>query len=143
MSQSAAFCPRGTTIAYESTPGVFIPVAEVTHIQRTGQKRDQDEVTNMDSTSGYREYIATLKDGGEVQVDCNFIPGDGGQGAVRNLFENGDVKLWKIQFPFNLGHEDFDAFVSEAGNVDLPVDKKATSAFKLKVTGPITDYFSS
>lgn len=145
MSQTQAFCPAGTEIAFASiaAPTVFTPIGEVTSIKKSGQKRETDDATNMDSTSGYREYIGTIKDGGEYTIDYNFVPGNAGQASVSYLYESGDVVNWKLTMPNTKGHFTFSAFIAEYGNFDFPVDKKATASLKVKVSGPVIETFGS
>lgn len=144
MSASNAFCALGTLFQFESAPDVFTTIAEVTNIQRSGAKRDTDESTHMQSPNNYKEFIPTLKDGGEWQVDVNFIPGDNlGQGVIASLFESGELTNFKVVLPHSLGDSTFAGIVTEYGNRQLPTDKKATDSFKLKVSGPVTDTFAS
>jgi predicted secreted protein len=145
MSQTQAFCPAGTEIAFASlaSPSVYTTIGEATMIKRSGSKRETDDATNHDSTSGYREYISTIKDGGEYTVDYNLVPGNNGQALVSALFESGDTVNWKVTMPNTKGHFTFSAFIQEYGNVDFPVDKKATSSLKIKVTGPVVENFGS
>lgn len=145
MSETQAFCPAGTEIAFASilAPAVFTTIGEVTSIVKAGQKRETDDATSLDSTSGYRETIPTIKAPGEYTVSYNFVPGDAGQALVSDLFESGDRVNWKITLPGTKGHFTFKAFISEYGNFNFPVDKKATSSLKVMVTGPVVENFGS
>lgn len=140
MSVSQAFCGAGSVVAYASIaqPNVFTPVAESVTIKLTGGKRDQAEVTNMDSTSGYKEFIAALKDAGELQVDGNFIPADAGQQGVSALFESGAVVNWQFTLPNQHGYFAAAGFVIDDRGVSAPVDKKVTTSFKVRFSGPRT-----
>lgn len=146
MSQTQAFCPRGTTIAFASagpgTPTVYDKtIGEVIVIKRSGQKKETDDATNMASPSNYREYISTLKDGGEVDVEYNFVPADAGQLALSSWFEGvltgGEALPVKITLPNTMGAFTFTALCLEYGNFQFPADKKATGSVKLKITGPV------
>ena len=48
-------------------------IAEITSIKGPGPKRDQIEVTNLDSTGGYKEYIAGFREAGTISLTMNFI----------------------------------------------------------------------
>src|ERR1700754_2400702 len=64
---------RATTI----TPGnVFATIANVTNISGPDRKRETIDVTAHDSPDGWMEFIGGLKDGGEVQLDINYDPGE-------------------------------------------------------------------
>lgn len=66
---TTAIAAYGVTLKIGSTA-----IAEVTKIDFGGIKLDTVEVTNMASTGGWREYIATLLDGGDVTFDINYVP---------------------------------------------------------------------
>lgn len=57
------------------------------------------DVTALDSTGGYREFLAGFKDGGEVSFSGHFDPGDVGQAAIYAAFESGATSTFKIVFP--------------------------------------------
>jgi predicted secreted protein len=58
----------------EATPPVYTNIAEVTSIGGPNLARDTVDTTNMDSTDGWKTYLASLKDGGDITVDVNYIP---------------------------------------------------------------------
>ncbi|WEK56372.1 MAG: phage tail tube protein [Candidatus Cohnella colombiensis] len=64
---------------------------------------DTADVTTLDSDGGYREFIGTFKDGGEVPISGNFEPGNPGQSDVYDAFESGDTLPFSIIFPAKLG----------------------------------------
>jgi predicted secreted protein len=140
-----AFCPAGSTVGAASIgdPATFTPFEGVTKISVTGQKRETDDITDMDSTSQYREFLPTIKVGGVVQLDVNFAPGYPGQAYAATLFESGDTVNFKITLPNARGTRSFAGFISDFGNLTLPVDKKATSSISIQVTGPYVDAFAS
>lgn len=140
-----SFDAAGSTVGAASiaSPAVFTNIEGITKIGVSGQKRETDDITDMDSTSQYRELMGTLKVGGVVTLDVNFAPGYPGQAYAGVLFESGDTVNWKITLPGGRGTRSFAGFVSEYGNLTLPVDKKATSTIGVTITGPYTDAFAS
>jgi predicted secreted protein len=54
--------------------GTMTAVAEVISISGPGLARDTVDVTDMDSTDRWREYIGGLKDGGEVTLEVGYVP---------------------------------------------------------------------
>jgi len=50
----------------------FNAIAEVRNITGPGMTRDFIDVTNLDSTGGYREFITGFRDGGELTFTMNF-----------------------------------------------------------------------
>lgn len=145
MSATRAKCMAGTQVSFASvdSPAVFTHLGEITNITKTGQKLETDDATNHDSTSGYREYIGTIKDGGEWTLDYNFVPADAGQAALSSRFEAKKAINWRIELPNNDGTFTFAALVTEFGNFALPVDKRSSSSLKLKVTGPVYESWGS
>ena len=93
---SAAFAPRGTQFQHSPDGVTYTTVAEVIKIQTTGSKADLADVTNMDSASAFREYLATLVDSGEISLDTNFIPGNATQQILATDFNNQTLGYYKI-----------------------------------------------
>lgn len=54
------------------TPEVFTAMPEVLSISGPSPKADRIDVTNLDSSLGYREKITGFIDSGEVQVSFNW-----------------------------------------------------------------------
>ena len=48
-------------------------IAEINSISGPNMSRDTIDVTSLDSTGGYREFIGGFRDGGTVQLAMNFI----------------------------------------------------------------------
>jgi predicted secreted protein len=133
---SKAFAPRGTQLQHgdAATPPNYTTVAEVTKIDITGSKADLPDVTNMDSPTAYREFLATLLDAGEINFECNFVPGSAPQKVLESDFDGQVNAPYKIVLPNALGEASFDAFVSSR-DFALPIDKQGTRTVKLKITG--------
>lgn len=144
-TSSQAFPARGTQLLYlfPSNPSVgYELLAEIKQADFSGQKLDLADVTNFESGQ-FREYLATLLDSGDLTFKGNFIPSDASQLALLTFFNTAERVTYRVVLPTNpatnlpYGHFDFLAFVAtyEWG---LPIDKEATIAGKLKITGPIT-----
>lgn len=73
MAASAATSGFGATFAYESGVGVYTALAEVLSITPPSISVETIETTHMASDDGFREYIASLKDGGECVVNLNYV----------------------------------------------------------------------
>ncbi len=140
---SEAFAPIGSTLAFlnESlSPPSFVNIAELQTIQRTGSKSDLVDVTNMESIGGYREYLATLRDAGDVAFSGNYIPNDATQQDLQTLFDGATLAEWEIVlppgvgYPVSLGTWAFKAYV-QSNDYDLPHDKEGKISGKLKITG--------
>ena len=100
----------GTVLKVGATTPVT--VAGLTSIGGLELSADSIDVTTLDSTGGYREFIAGFKDAGEVSVEGFFIPGTGkGQTELYTLFESGNTEEFFIEFP-NDAAWDFEGVVT-------------------------------
>jgi predicted secreted protein len=142
-THSNAFAPIGSILEVASgSPPTFTAIAEIQTIQRTGSKLDLVDVTNMQSIDGYREYLATLRDAGDVSFSGNYIPNDSTQQMLQTLFDGATLSDWQIVLPpdesqgfeTSLGTWAFSAYV-QSNDYDLPHDKEGKISGKLKITG--------
>lgn len=62
-----------------SSPETFFKVAKVQDIAGPKVKTDTIDVTTHDTDDGYKEFIASLKDGQEVTFPCVFDPNEASQ----------------------------------------------------------------
>jgi predicted secreted protein len=120
----------GTTI---SKGGVLI--GGLTEIQGIDKSADTIDVTTLDSTGGYREFIGGFKDGGEVSISGFFVPGNVGQAALETAFESGASDTFIITFPATMGATwTFTGIVTKittGATIEDPVSFEAT----VKVSG--------
>src|SRR5262245_24990725 len=77
MPESQAILGYGSVfqIASDSSPDLYVDMAEVTTITPPSATLDQIDVTHMQSPDRRREFISGLIDGGEASFEMNFIPG--------------------------------------------------------------------
>jgi predicted secreted protein len=135
---SNAFAPRGTEVQHSSDGVTYTTIAEVSKAENTGSKADTADVTNFDSTSGFREFLSTLSDSGEFAIECNFIPGNATQQVLETDFNNQTLGYYKVVLPNSLGNSTFRAIVASRDFM-LPIDKQGTRAIKLKISGIMTN----
>lgn len=100
------------------------------------------EVTNHSSTSGWREYVAGLKDGGEVTFTINYDPAGAthmnASGGLLYLLDQGSSGSFSLTFPDSGATAwSFTAFVT-AFDPGLPVDGVMEGSVTLKITGAPT-----
>ena len=135
---SDAIAGVGTVFNRENdgSSGEFSAIAEVNSIAGPGMTRDFIDVTSLDSTGGYREFIGGFRDGGQVTLNMNFTRD--GYEQMRLDFVDDDSVNYQIVLPDTANTTlDFAAFVT-----DLPLsispDDKVTVDVTLKVTGEVT-----
>ncbi len=117
------------------TAETFTTLAEVLDIDGPSQSRDSIEVTSH-SSNGWREFIAGLKDGGEISFDLNMVPDDATQQTLRDHFDDGTVGNYQIVYP-NGWQDDFAATITDYGTKS-PVDGPVTDSVTLKISGAVT-----
>lgn len=113
--------------------GVFSTVGEVLDIAPPSMTRDVVDATHMQSPERWREYIAGLKDGGEVSVEVNFVPGNAATTAALADLNTDTPGYYKITFPDDT-EWGFAAFMTGIEPGD-PLDDKMTATFTFKLTG--------
>jgi predicted secreted protein len=107
-------------------------IAEITSIKGPGVKRDQIEVTNLDSTGGYKEFIAGFRESGTISLSMNFI---------RN---NYDLLLADFEtdvagnYEIILGDAVHTSFEFEGLVTELPLNISAKDAITMDVTILVT-----
>lgn len=93
-----AYRALGTTLSKGGTL-----IAGLTEIGGVDMSADTIDATTLDSSGGYREYIAGFKDAGEVSLTGFFVPGDAGQVSLNTAFNSGESDVYIITFPSQMG----------------------------------------
>ena len=111
-------------------------IAEVISISGPNLTRGTIDVTNLDSTNGYKEFIAGFRDGGEVTLSMNFTM------ATWQDFKDDIDSDDSVAYSIVLGNTEentfgFDAFVTALG-MAIPFDDKVSSDVTLKIDGELT-----
>jgi len=113
---------------------VWTAIAEVTNISGPGMTRDLIEVTSLDSTGGYREFIAGFRDGGTVVLSMNYTRA--GLDEFLADFESDTIQNYEIILPDGTSIE-FEGFVQEFP-LTVPTDSQITMETTIKVSGAPT-----
>lgn len=122
----------GTTLVFNSaTVGGLTSIGEIT------PDSEEIDVTSLDSSGGYREFLQGFKDSGELAVTGYHNKTDAGQVALRAGYASGDVDACTITFP-DSSTVTFNAYVKSftigAAEVDGAVGFGAT----LRISGAVT-----
>lgn len=121
---------------WNSVSGQWENIAEVNSITGPGMTRDTIDVTSLDSTGGYREFIAGFRDGGTVALGMNFSR-DTYETMLAD-FESDVIQNYEIVLPDDDNTSlEFQGFVTEAP-LTIPTDDKVTADITIKISGPVT-----
>jgi len=139
---SSAFWAYGSLlqIGDGATPEVFTAVAEITDLTPPNMSRDSIEVTTLNSTSGYREFIAGWRDGGEVSLTANWLPTNATHDDDTGLLEqwdDDDLHNYRIVLPDTLATIAFSGFLT-AFEPELPRDEQGKLNCTIKISGAVT-----
>ena len=127
----------GTTLYYVPRSGAKQAVGEITQIDGIEVSADSEEFTNHTSTERYREHAQALRDGGELSITGNSVPGDGGQALVMTHYGSdtrGGRRYLEVEFPDGAGFN-FEGVVTSIRPGDAPVDGTIEFAAGFKVSG--------
>jgi len=121
----------GFTTIFKYAAGTVI--GKLTSIGGFKFKSEVIDITSHQSSSGWREFIAGLKDGGEIPLEGHFIQDDAGQLALFGHL-GGAVQSFVVVFP-DLSQWAFDGIVTgvECGKGDLK--DQIPFAATVKLTG--------
>lgn len=129
---------HGTTFAIgnDSSPPTYTALAEVTNITPPGIARDAVEATHMQSFEKWREFVAGLKNAGEVSLETNFVTAN--LATIMGLFDTDVPQSCRITFINALGATlatwDFDA-IATGYEPEAPLDDKIMATLTFQVTG--------
>jgi hypothetical protein len=126
----------GSIFAYgdSGSPEVFSALAEVVSITPPQLVRDTVDATHMASPQKWREFVPGLKDGGEVSLEMNFIPGNSDWDFLFLAFNQETVRNYRITFP-NAESWTFAAYCTGI-EAAVPLDDKMSATATFKVSGP-------
>ncbi len=139
MAASSGISGFGTLLNWNSND-----LAELTGISGPNESADAIEVTSHDSDDGYREFVAGLRNGGDISIEGNFISGDSdGQIAMHTDFQAGTSRSFKIKLPgwVSSSHEypEIDGTgIVTAFSLNAPMDDKVSFSATIKVSGKPT-----
>lgn len=144
MSASQATAAIGTLIGRGTVSGgPYTTISEVTGISGPNASREFIDVTHMESTGGYREFIASLIEGGEITCKCNSLPGVAAQNVVKDDLNDGTKRYWEITWTdASSTASRFAGFVASVSH-ESEVGGKSDFSFTIKITGEIDWVYSA
>lgn len=135
---SAAFSGVGTAFKRSdmaSSP-TFTAIAEVNSIDGPSMTKGTIDVTSLDSTGGYREFITGFRDAGTIQLSMNFT--HAGYESLLADFDGDTLVDYQIVLPNTEATTfDFSGLVTDIP-ISVPTDDKVTATCTIKISGQVT-----
>lgn len=122
-----------TLFGIKNGGGTYDNVAEVIRVKPPSYSRDAVEATNMDSADSFREYVAGLMDGGEVQIELNYVPATSDVLVAAMVAGAGN---FQITMPNGVKFQ-FRAIVTSY-EPDTPLEDRMTASATFKISGKPT-----
>ncbi len=119
-----------------ASPEDFGELAEVVSIGGPNQTSEEIDVTHLRSMSGYREFIQSFKDSGELPLECNYVPGSLSQAAILAEFDTGTIKTRRIFYPDG-ATDTFSAYVKGITRGAV-VGNKIPMNITFRLVGPVS-----
>ena len=137
MPASQATIGLGTLFKYRTsafgvTPKVYGNVGEAVSIQPPQPTRETVDVTHLASPDGTREFIGTLRDGGEASVTLNHT--DAAYAIASTLFLEDELQEFQIAYPDG-SLEEFAGIVTGKPSEPIEVDSVRRFMLEIKVSG--------
>ena len=108
-------------------------ISEILSLEGPTQSRETIDVTNLDSTGGYREFIGSFRDGGTVTLSMNFLRAN--YDLLHADFESDTPGNYKITLPDTANTTiEFEGLVQEMP-LSASVGSQVTANVTIKVTG--------
>jgi predicted secreted protein len=128
---------QGTYISVgdASSPNTYTEIAEVKSIGGPNEDSEELDATHLRSTGGYREFLQSFKDAGELPCNCNFIPANATHQTVRTLYQSGAVRGWKITYPDG-SYDEFVGYVKAVGRT-AAVGSILEGSFTIRISGQV------
>lgn len=125
------------SLANYDSPSTFVDLGEVLSVTAPALSRDAIDASHTASANRYRDYIAGLRDAGEVTVEFNYVPGGTGDDQMLLAFADDDPWNLKILFADGTSSWTCPAFLTSY-EPSAPHDDKMTLSVTFKLTGQPT-----
>ena len=147
MPASTGFTGQGTILQVRNSasPPVYVPVAQLRTIQRSGPKTGTVKITNFDSPNAYEEIRPAIISPGDISASGVLPQGvdiGGTAAGLQALQDARTLATWQIiEPPTSLlagqttpGTWTFTAYCSELA-FDIAYEKESSFSLKLSVSG--------
>ena len=133
----AATRSQGTTLKFTPTGGSQVTVGKLTSVGEITPEAEELDVTTLESTGGYREYVQGFRDSGEVEISGYHDASDAGQTAIRTAFANSKTGAFLITFPDGTAVS-FNGFIKSHTLGSAEVDGAIGFGAVIRISGAVT-----
>jgi len=129
-------CSGVGTIFRRWDNSAYEDIAEINSISGPGMSRSTIDTTSLDTTGGYRTFIAGFRDAGTISLNMNFTRTT--YELMKDDFESDTEVDYEILLP-----DDENTSLNFAGLVtelplDIPTDDKITANVTIKISGTVS-----
>ncbi len=128
---------QGTTLEMTRADGSGVSIGRLTSVGEIEAEAEELDVTTLESTGGYREYIQGFRDSGTIELEGYHDAGDAGQKAVREAFASGEICTFRVSFPDG-STAAFSGFIKKHAIGSAEVDGAIGFGAVIRVSGPVT-----
>jgi hypothetical protein len=116
-------------------------VARLTKIDPPEMSKEEVDVTTLDSTGGYREFLPGLRDGGSLSLEGYVVLGDTGQDGLKDNYDGDVLESFTVELS-NGETCTFDGYVSRYRRGSAAVNEAIKFTAEVRCSGPV-DYGST
>lgn len=132
----AATRSQGTTLKFTPDGASQLTIGKLTSVGEIAPEAEELDVTTLESTGGYREYVQGFRDSGEVEISGFHDASDAGQKAVRSAFASGKGGTFLVEFPDG-STVSFSGFIKSHSIGSAEVDGAIAFGAVIRISGPV------
>ena len=110
-----------------------LTIEDLTSIGEFGVESEEIDVTTLDSTGGYKEFIGGFKDAGEMTL-AGYTKSENNIAALKALADSQAVESWIITFTDGAKWE-FDGFVKAFKEGESAIDGVRNFTGSIRISG--------
>jgi len=132
---------HGTSLKVSDNTAVttVTTIGNIISISGPNHTRDSIDISTMDSTAKFREFIPGMLDAGEVTFELNYDGTAAGTANDLQLLKTNSAQYWHITFPDHTTEASKSdiycrGFITALGHA-IPFDDKVTQSVTVKLSG--------
>lgn len=133
----AATRAQGTTLKFTPAGGTQVVVGKLTSVGEIAPEAEEVDITTLESTGGYREYMQGFRDSGELEITGFHDANDAGQTALRTAFASGASGAFEVKFPDDTAVT-FSGFIKSHTIGSAEVDGAIGFGAAIRISGAVT-----